>query len=91
MSWYYAEGGQQAGPVNDAQLEELVRAGKVLPETLVWREGMANWDIYETVFIGRYGATPGKMACKLLVVTADGGKVGYGRAAGRYLAKQLSA
>jgi uncharacterized RDD family membrane protein YckC len=46
MNWYYAEAGQQAGPVDDAGLEELVRSGKIRAETLVWREGMANWQPY---------------------------------------------
>lgn len=45
---------------------------------------------YETFMIGKYGATLGKMACKIRVVTADGGRVSYGRACGRYFAKMLS-
>jgi uncharacterized RDD family membrane protein YckC len=226
MNWYYVDQGQQTGPVNDAQFEELVRSGKILPDTLVWREGMAAWQpfreantpppssepppaagvgsavgespeavcaecgkmfaiqdmirhggvyicanckpvfmqklaegaqiqtgelryagfwtrfaavfldglilfavnfcisliaglsasqaigvrpkgalalqlvlmaiqltiglSYEVVFIGKYGATPGKMACKITVVTAAGGHVSYARAFGRYFAKLLS-
>jgi uncharacterized RDD family membrane protein YckC len=45
---------------------------------------------YETVMIGRFGATLGKMACKLKVVTASGGKVSYMLAFGRYFAKVFS-
>ena len=45
---------------------------------------------YEGIMIGKYGATLGKMACKIKVVTADGGRVSYGRAFGRYFAKLLS-
>jgi uncharacterized RDD family membrane protein YckC len=45
---------------------------------------------YEVVLIGKYGATLGKMACKIKVVTADGGRVSYGRAFGRYFSKMLS-
>lgn len=229
MNWYYVEQGQQAGPVDDTQLEELFRSGRIQSETLIWREGMANWAAYneakgaaaqsglrlaastaaapaeetveavcaecggifpkqnmirygeayvcaackpvfmqklaegarlgnahgafqyatfwtrfaavfldglilwavnfvmslvagvgvgvtarnapgaalglqlgltaiqlaialgyETFMIGKYGATLGKMACKIRVVTADGGKVTYLRALGRYFAKILS-
>jgi uncharacterized RDD family membrane protein YckC len=224
MNWYYADQGQQAGPVDDAQLEELVRNGKVQPDTLVWREGMAAWQpyieakpppaapapplvageqyvagqgpeavcaecgklfaiqdmihhggvyicagckpvfiqklaegaplntgalnyagfgirfgakfldglilgvpfmivfflvllpqarvrgphppnflplmlqfgfiflqlAYQVFFLGKYGATPGKMVCRLRVVTADGGKIGYGRAVGRFFSEMLS-
>jgi uncharacterized RDD family membrane protein YckC len=49
MNWYYVDAGQQAGPVDDTQLQELVNSGKVLPETLVWQEGMANWQPYQEV------------------------------------------
>jgi uncharacterized RDD family membrane protein YckC len=226
MNWYYADQGQPAGPVNDAQFEELVRSGKIQPDTLVWHEGLAAWQSYrevkspappsgppptgdasftpgvkpeavcaecgnlfaiqdmirhgqiyicanckpvfmqklaegaklntgelnyagfwirfaavfldglilfvvnfcinliagltvgqaigvkpqrvialqlvlmaiqlviglsyEVILIGKYGATLGKMACKIKVVTADGGRVSYSRALGRYFAKILS-
>jgi hypothetical protein len=42
-SWFFASQGQQQGPVSEAQLRDLIAAGKVTPETLVWTEGMANW------------------------------------------------
>lgn len=235
MTWYYEQAGEQRGPVSDSDLENLFKAGTIQPETLVWREGMANWApysqvknvsgatprlavppgpgdvvcvecgkmfpadevvkfgsasvcatckpiyvqklregaalsgvteyggfwirfcakfidnvilmlplivlaiglvfyfapgrkatsaantspfalsatgnseavgavvqlvvqagfmfvsvLYQTFFLGRYGATPGKMACKLIVVTADGQKIGYGRACGRACAEILS-
>ncbi len=44
MNWYYVDAGQQAGPVDDAQLADLARRGKIQAETLVWREGMSNWQ-----------------------------------------------
>jgi uncharacterized RDD family membrane protein YckC len=46
---------------------------------------------YEAVLIGKYGATLGKMACRIQVVTPDGQVPGYMRATGRYFAKLLSA
>jgi len=44
MQWYYAEGQQQRGPVSDAELESLIRDGTVTGGTLLWREGMAEWQ-----------------------------------------------
>ena len=44
MNWFYALGGQQQGPVDDGQLDGLVTAGTITPDTLVWREGLANWQ-----------------------------------------------
>ncbi len=222
MNWYYVDAGQQTGPVDESQLQELLRLGKIQNDTLVWHEGMANWQPYYGVqppagialpapepslrpiaaneaacsecgkifakqdmlayggihvcagckpifmqklaegariqtgrlnyagfwirfgaklldglilgvifippmlyfafknigakpqpqfqilqaafqfgyifanlgysifFLGRYGATPGKMACKLQVVTAEGGRVSFGRATGRGFAEMLS-
>jgi uncharacterized RDD family membrane protein YckC len=49
MKWYYADAGRQVGPVEDAQLDELVRSGAVRDDTLIWREGMANWQPHSAV------------------------------------------
>ena len=46
--------------------------------------------IYETFFLGRFGATPGKMACGLRVVRPDGSRISYMRALGRHFACYLS-
>jgi hypothetical protein len=46
MDWYYAEAGQQRGPIAESQLEDMIRSGKKPTSTLVWREGMAQWQPY---------------------------------------------
>ena len=46
--------------------------------------------VYTTWFLGKFAATPGKMACGLKVVTADAGRVSYARALGRHFAEMLS-
>jgi uncharacterized RDD family membrane protein YckC len=45
---------------------------------------------YQIFFLGKYGATPGKMICKLRVVTGEGSPISYGRATGRFFAELLS-
>jgi uncharacterized RDD family membrane protein YckC len=221
MNWYYAEAGQQIGPIDEAQFEGLIRDGKIQEETLVWNETLDNWRPYGEVraggavstvpaaagapptgnqatcaecgglfdsgdmirhgeawvcarckpvflqklaegaavstgglnyagfwirfcakfvdgllvgivfigpmialmvspmyeqgsgtalliemglqlgwyvvygayaifFVGKYGATPGKMACKLIIVDGTGARIGYGRATGRFFAEILS-
>jgi uncharacterized RDD family membrane protein YckC len=215
MSWYYAENNERRGPIEDAAFQSLLSAGTIKPDTLVWREGFADWIPYssagsvtspvstspggaagavsssdvacsqcgghfpadETVtyegrhvcaackplffqkvkegalvvgqrdyagfgirfgakfldniivgvasqiigaiigvllpgnraaaalallvgiainasyiifFLGKYGATPGKMACKLQVIRPDGSPLTYGRAAARYFGEVLS-
>ena len=46
MTWYYASGGQQMGPVEEAALDELVRQGVVRDDTLVWRQGLPGWQAH---------------------------------------------
>lgn len=45
---------------------------------------------YTTLFIGKYQATPGKMAFGLKVVAPDGGRITYMRALGRHFAEIVS-
>lgn len=220
MKWYYADNNERRGPVEDPEFQALIAAGKIQPDTLVWRDGMANWQpsrevaaelpttppaasagslavapapvaggevcsqcqqpfppdemiryegrfvcagckplffqrlkegalpageheyagfwirfgakfidglimqivsvilnlglafsglqqdvliwastgislvvnaAYAIYFIGRFGATPGKMACKLKVIRPDGSPLSFGRATGRYFAELVSA
>jgi hypothetical protein len=44
VNWFYVLHGQRAGPVSDAQLDELLRSGAITRETLIWRQGMADWQ-----------------------------------------------
>ncbi len=50
-SWFFASQGQQHGPYPEAQLRQFIAAGTITAETLVWTEGMANWQ--------KAGDTPG--------------------------------
>ena len=49
MEWYYADGNERRGPVNDAHLKQLESAGKIGPDTLVWNVTLATWQPYRTV------------------------------------------
>jgi hypothetical protein len=65
MEWYYAEGGEQRGPVSDEQLRQLAGAGKILPNSLVWCAGMEQWLPYASVLTGApaAAATGGNAKC----------------------------
>jgi hypothetical protein len=41
--WYYAKNDQQVGPVSPTELKQLVAACVLLPEDLIWRDGMETW------------------------------------------------
>lgn len=49
MQWYYTFQGQRQGPVDDAGLEDLVSQGVIRDDTHVWREGLAEWQLYGAV------------------------------------------
>jgi uncharacterized RDD family membrane protein YckC len=73
MAWYYAEAGKQAGPVEDAQLEQFLQSGRIQPDTLVWREGMANWQPYSQVRAG--GAAEGGTATAVAIAPGASNQV----------------
>jgi uncharacterized RDD family membrane protein YckC len=46
MKWFYADQGQQKGPVDESALNDLVLAGVVRDDTLVWNQGMPAWQTH---------------------------------------------
>src|SRR5262245_40873592 len=49
MNWYYAESGQQRGPVSDEEFSRLVGQGVIRSDTLVWNETMSNWQAWSSL------------------------------------------
>jgi hypothetical protein len=43
MDWFYAKNGQQSGPVEKEQLDELFRSGQITSSDLVWNASMSDW------------------------------------------------
>jgi GYF domain 2 len=43
-SWFFASQGKQQGPYPEAQLREFIANRAVTAQTLVWTEGMADWQ-----------------------------------------------
>lgn len=43
MKWYYESNGQPHGPVDESELRQLTEDGKLLGDSLVWRQGMLDW------------------------------------------------
>lgn len=48
-AWRYIQEGQERGPIEEAELQRLLDAGTVAPETLVSREGSSDWIAIRTV------------------------------------------
>ncbi|THB77985.1 MAG: RDD family protein [Desulfobacteraceae bacterium] len=72
----------------DMNPEELgsFMALAMIPAALQWAFNV----FYITWFLGKFGATPGKMAFKLKVVTGENTSISYLRAFGRFWAELLS-
>jgi uncharacterized membrane protein YhaH (DUF805 family) len=57
--WHYARNGERAGPVDDDALRALIDAKVVTAETLVWRQGFADWmPLSQTDFINTGSQIP---------------------------------
>jgi uncharacterized RDD family membrane protein YckC len=62
MQWYYAINGQRQGPVSESDIERLAREGVIQPDTLVWRQGLPNWQPFSTLASTFSGVTSGSGA-----------------------------
>ena len=51
--WYYADSERQVGPVAESEIKELVEAGVINSTTLIWCEGMLNWQPYSESVISQ--------------------------------------
>ena len=41
--WYYQQGTERKGPVDEATIRSLISGGVISIDTLVWTEGMPSW------------------------------------------------
>jgi hypothetical protein len=59
--WYYQQHGQNHGPVTWDRLQRLAAEGRLLPDQLIWKEGMPEWkpvrEFSELVSAANRGAT----------------------------------
>jgi len=58
VEWYYLVERERLGPVTEEELGNLAANGTITPQTLVWHEGIADWQPYETVQTQLQPATP---------------------------------
>ncbi len=45
VQYLVAVNGQQYGPFNMQQLQQMAQSGQITPQTYVWKQGMAQWDL----------------------------------------------
>jgi uncharacterized membrane protein YhaH (DUF805 family) len=44
MDWYYVRGGDQTGPLGRSEIEKLITGREIKSETLVWHDGLDDWE-----------------------------------------------
>ncbi len=49
MKWYYVDRGEKRGPCEISQLRRFITSGSLRRDTLIWREGMADWIQASTI------------------------------------------
>ena len=67
MIWYYAKEGAAAGPISDEDMLSRLRDGAMLPTTLIWRSGMAEWQAASSIFADIPAPVSGVMGLPQLV------------------------
>ena len=60
MNWYYANGGDKQGPVDQVAFDRLAAEGVILDSTLVWHEGLAEWQRYREAEPAKFCTECGK-------------------------------
>ena len=67
MNWHYVQAGNSVGPVSQEEFDRLAQSGIIQADTLVWHEGLANWQPYSAV---RPSAPPAGVAAPSATLTA---------------------
>ena len=73
--WYFAENGQQQGPVDEERFRHLVEEGRIGADTLVWNETLPEWKAYGTLTDREGAVSPPALAdgAQMPVATVTGG------------------
>lgn len=60
INYFVSLNGQQSGPFNTSQLQQMVMNGQLTKDTHVWKEGMAAWELAGNVIdlSNLFGAVP---------------------------------
>ena len=49
ISYNVAKDGKPTGPFDITKLSEMIASGELLPDSLVWKQGMATWEKANTI------------------------------------------
>ena len=83
-------GSRAVNPISDPAHPEAHLGEMLAAAGMAYLIGALTGATYESLFLYKLGATPGKLALSLKVERPDGGPLTLGRAIGRYFSKLLS-
>ena len=66
IQWYLARGGQQYGPLSEAELAEFIELGHLQPNDLLWREAGLK-----EVFVTAYGESAKTFPARFPLLSLD--------------------
>ncbi len=82
-AWYYVVGGAQQGPAQAQEIPALIAAGTITRDTLVWKNGMADWlPAGQTELARHFGQVPPPLAPEgrpKVAIQGGGGGVDIGQ------------
>lgn len=60
VAYMMSVNGQQYGPYNMQQLQQMVQSGQLTPQSYLWKQGMANWEMAGNIqeLATLFGAVP---------------------------------
>ena len=47
--WFYILNGQQHGPVEEGAIADMITAGKLSLDSLVWTKGLLDWTVLRDI------------------------------------------
>lgn len=90
--WHYLDNGKQMGPISEEELQNLVFAGRIRAQDLVWTEGMAEWQAVGSLPHFECPATPpGRPAAAAAARYASQGAYAPAQAVPNYLPWAIAA
>ncbi len=57
-NWFYAQNGTQAGPISEPELLRLVNSDQLNKDSLVWHEGLPDWQPLGVALPSAFGLSP---------------------------------
>ncbi len=56
--WYYSQSGQQLGPVEQNDLIQMIKEGRLSHQDYIWTEGMPEWGAIEKSPFAKFATAP---------------------------------